>query len=275
MRSARGSYIDTSLTPFSQNQHKKLEHRVRVSKKMSGNSTIAYEGHTLPPLIKGVLIKRYKRFLADVMLADGSTVTAHCPNSGSMRGCCEPGRPVYISQSDNPKRKLKYTWELMEMPQTLIGINTLVPNKLVMASIAHGLVPELSGYTQFKPEIKTSDHTRLDILLTRDNGEKCYVEVKNCTLVEDGMARFPDAVTTRGQKHLAELERLAGQGHRAIIFFLIQRMDAHAFMAASDIDPVYADALARVVKNGVEVIARSAVMTRRMISMGDVLPVKL
>ncbi len=236
---------------------------------------MTYKGHALPPLIKGVLVKRYKRFLADVKLADGSTVTAHCPNSGSMRGCCEPGRPVYLSQSDNPKRKLKYTWELMEMPQTLIGINTLVPNKLVIGAIAHGQVPEVVGYTQFKPEIKTSDHTRLDMLLTRDNGEQCYVEVKNCTLVEDGMARFPDAVTIRGQKHLMELERLVDDGHRAVIFFLIQRMDAKAFKPAADIDPVYADALARVVKNGVEVIARSAVMTREMISMGEALPVML
>jgi len=236
---------------------------------------MTYDGHPLPPLIEGVLVKRYKRFLADVILKDGTTVTAHCPNSGSMRGCCEPGRPVYLSQSDNPKRKLKYTWELMEMPDTLIGINTLIPNKLVLSSIAHGLVPELSGYTQFKPEIKTSDHTRLDILLTRDNAEQCFVEVKNCTLVEDGIARFPDAVTTRGQKHLFELERLVEEGHRGVIFFLIQRMDATAFMPAADIDPVYADALARVVKNGVEVIARSAVMTRQMISMGETLPVTL
>jgi len=236
---------------------------------------MTYEGYPLPRLIKGVLIKRYKRFLADVMLNDGTMVTAHCPNSGSMRGCCEPGRPVYLSQSDNPKRKLKYTWELMEMPQTLIGINTLIPNKLVITSIAHGVVPELSGYSQFKAEIKTSDHTRLDILLTRDNGEKCYVEVKNCTLVEEGVARFPDAVTTRGQKHLDELERLVRKGHRAVIFFLIQRMDARGFKPAADIDPVYAHALARVVKNGVEVIARSAVMTRERISMGEPLPVML
>lgn len=236
---------------------------------------MTYEGHPLPPLIEGVLVKRYKRFLADVMLNDGTLVTAHCPNSGSMRGCCEPGRPVYLSQSDNPKRKLKYTWELMEMPHTLIGINTLIPNKLVLASIAHGLVPELLGYSQFKPEIKTSDHTRLDILLTRDNGEKCYVEVKNCTLVEEGVARFPDAVTTRGQKHLDELEWLAAKGHRAVLFFLIQRMDAISFKPAADIDPVYADALARVAENGVEVIARSAVMTREMISMGKPLPMVL
>ena len=236
---------------------------------------MAYEGHPLPPLMGGILIKRYKRFLADVRLDDGSIVTAHCPNSGSMRGCCEPGRPVYLSQSDNPKRKLKYTWELMEMPQTLIGINTLIPNKLVTASIAHGLVPELSGYTGFRPEVKTSDHTRLDILLTREDGADCYVEVKNCTLVENGVARFPDAVTTRGQKHLSELERLVGEGHRGVIFFLVQRMDANCFMPAADIDPVYAKALARVVRNGVEVIARSAVMTRELISMGEALPVIL
>ncbi len=243
-----------------------------------------YEGCPLPTLISGILIKRYKRFLADVKLNDGTIVTAHCPNSGSMRGCCEPGRPVYLSISKNPKRKLKYTWELLKMPDTLIGINTQLPNRLVRNSIEHGLVQELSGYTTFKSEIKTSEHTRLDILLTKEGEKKrteegeqkriehCYVEVKNCTLVENRVARFPDAVTTRGQKHLLELERLVKEGHRGIIFFLIQRMDADLFMPAADIDPEYARILYDVKKSGVEIIVRSAAMTTEMISLDKAIP---
>ncbi|SLM28142.1 Sugar fermentation stimulation protein homolog [Desulfamplus magnetovallimortis] len=252
-----------------------------------------YKGYKLPPLITGTLIKRYKRFLADIRLNDGSIVTAHCPNSGSMRECCEPGRKAWLSISDNPKRKLKYTWELLEMPESLVGINTIVPNKIVKDSIAHGLVPELSGYTAFKPEIKTSEHTRLDILLTNmdsdnnflKNKEKhnngnvniylqpdCYVEVKNCTLVQNRIARFPDAVTTRGQKHLLELKRLVEEGNRGVIFFLVQRMDADYFMPAADIDPEYAKILFDVHKSGVEIIIRSAMVTPELISIGEPVP---
>ncbi len=255
-----------------------------------------YEGHHLPPLIRGTLVKRYKRFLADVELPDGTVVTAHCPNSGSMKACCEAGRPAYLSTSDNPKRKLKYTWELLEMPESLVGINTQIPNKLVKRSIESGLVPELSGYAFTKSEIKTSEHTRLDILLSNENGltkdqpsnEKattsggtgsenapplnCYIEVKNCTLVENRMARFPDAVTTRGQKHLMELDRLKREGHRAVLFILIQRMDVDAFIPAADIDPEYARLFYDVHQNGVEVIIRRADVTPEKISLGPTIP---
>ena len=236
---------------------------------------MSYEGLKLPPLIKGILIRRYKRFLADIELETGETVTAHCPNSGSMRGCAISGSPVWLSESANPKRKYKYTWELIKVPETLIGINTLVPNKLVKQAIENGLIDELSGYTRVKAEVKTSSHTRLDLLLEDEENQKCYVEIKNCTLVEEGMAMFPDAVTTRGQKHLDELEYLVSQGHRGVIFYLIQRMDAKAFKPAEMIDKVYAEKLKKVVKNGVEIITRDTCITTEVIKVGQPLPVYL
>lgn len=256
----------------------------------TSSTRFPYEGHLLPPLIQGTLIKRYKRFLADMELPDGTVVTAHCPNSGSMKACCESGRTAYLSISDNPKRKLKYTWELLHMPGSLVGINTQVPNKLVKGSIENGLVPELSGYTSFRSEVKTSDHTRLDIRLSKqskvgdahdeteshccnETTSHCYIEVKNCTLVEQGIARFPDAVTTRGQKHLTELDRLLEAGHRAVLFILIQRMDADAFIPAADIDPEYARLFYEVQRNGVEVIVKEAEVTTKKIALSRSIPV--
>ena len=236
---------------------------------------VKYNGYKLPPLIKGVLIKRYKRFLADVLLEKGEMVTAHCPNSGSMKGCADPGSEVWLSRSNNPKRKLKYTWELVKASGTMIGINTQVPNKLVKNSIENGLIKELSGYDRIKPEIKTSTHTRLDLLLEKEGNYKCYVEIKNCTLVEDGMAMFPDAVTTRGQKHLDELDRLVSLGHRGVIFFLIQRMDAIEFKPADMIDSVYAEKLNKVVENGVEVISKDTIIDKASIKIGRSIPCRL
>jgi sugar fermentation stimulation protein A len=218
-----------------------------------------YNGYELPPLIKGKLVKRYKRFLADIELDTGEVITAHCPNSGSMKGCAPPGAEAWISQSTNPKRKLKYTWELTRIDGTFIGINTLVPNRLIKASVENGLISELSGYSQVKSEVKTSEHTRLDLMLKDNNGKQCFVEIKNCTLVENGVARFPDAVTTRGQKHIQELVDLAAKGHRAVLFFLVQRTDANAFTPAADIDPEYAQKLMQARVQGVEIIVRDVV----------------
>jgi sugar fermentation stimulation protein A len=232
--------------------------------------------YMLPPLIPGILIKRYKRFLADVQLVEtGKTVTAHCPNSGSMKGCAEPGSQVFLSENDNPKRKLKYTWELVRTSGTMIGINTQVPNKLVKQSIENNLIEELSGYDRIKAEIKTSEHTRLDLLLEKKDGEKCYVEIKNCTLVENHIAMFPDAVTTRGQKHLTELEGLVSQGHRGVIFYLIQRMDATSFQPADMIDKTYAEKLKRAARNGVEIITRDTIIDTEMIKIGKPIPVNV
>ncbi|MCK5349623.1 MAG: DNA/RNA nuclease SfsA [Desulfobacula sp.] len=234
-----------------------------------------YKGFQLPTLISGILIQRYKRFLADIELDTGEKVTAHCPNSGSMKGCAIPGSQVWLSVSDNPKRKYKHTWELIKVPETMIGINTLVPNKLVKQSIENGLIQELSGYDRVKAEVKTSSHTRLDLLLENEAEEKCYVEIKNCTLVEEGTAMFPDAVTVRGQKHLDELEHLVSLGHRGIIFFLIQRMDAKAFKPAAMIDKVYAEKLKKVVENGVEIIVRDTVINTQVIRIRNIVPVHL
>ncbi|WP_394707247.1 DNA/RNA nuclease SfsA [uncultured Desulfobacter sp.] len=218
-----------------------------------------YKGYELPPLIKGKLLKRYKRFLADIELENGEVVTAHCPNSGSMKGCARPGAEAWISQSTNPKRKLKYTWELTRIDGTVIGINTLVPNRLVKASVENDLIPELSGYSRVTSEVKTSEHTRLDLMLEDDNKKPCFVEIKNCTLVENGVASFPDAVTTRGQKHIQELVALAAGGHRAVLFFLVQRTDADTFTPAADIDPEYAEKLMQARLKGVEIIVRDVV----------------
>ena len=199
-------------------------------------------------------MKRYKRFLADVRLDNGSLVTAHCPNSGTMRACSAPGQPVYLSFHDNPKRKLKYTWELIHMPGSLVGVNTLVPNRLVKQSIENGQVKELTGYDRVRAEVKTSEHSRLDLMLEKEGSRDCFVEVKNCTLVEGRVARFPDAVTARGRKHLLELQRLVAEGYRGVMFFLVQRMDADRFMPADDIDPVYGEELRKAHQNGVEIL---------------------
>ncbi len=235
----------------------------------------------LPPLVAGTLIKRYKRFLADVILETGETVTAHCPNSGSMKGCAIPGSLVFLSQSDNPKRKYRYTWELVQVPGTLIGINTQVPNAFVKQYIEKNLIPELSGYDRVTGEVKTSTHTRLDLVLEKmgnpenRGGQKCFVEIKNCTLVEEGVAMFPDAVTQRGQKHLEELENLAALGHRAVIFFLIQRMDAKGFAPADKIDSAYGEKLRKAFQNGVEIMAWDTVINPRHIRIRRPLPIWL
>jgi sugar fermentation stimulation protein A len=213
-----------------------------------------YRGLPWPRLIQGTLIRRYKRFLADVKLRNGHVVTAHCPNSGSMHTCSEPGRPVYLSRHNDPRRKLRYTWEIIHMPDSLVGVNTLVPNRLVRQGAEEHVISELAGYAQVHPEVKVGQHSRIDLLLERGD-ERCYVEVKNCTLVEGGTASFPDAVTTRGLKHLVELQDLVRAGHRAVIFFLIQRMDAKRFAPADGIDPAYGAELRKAAARGVEVLA--------------------
>jgi sugar fermentation stimulation protein A len=234
------------------------------------------QGLTWPELIPGKLIKRYKQFLADVELEDGTVVTAHCPNSGSMTACSDPGRPVYLSWHDNPKRKLKYTWELIQMPGSLVGVNTLVPNRLVKISIENGLVAELADYETIRPEVPTSKGSRLDLLLTDPLGAKCFVEIKNCTLVNEGVACFPDAVTKRGYKHLKELERLAAEGNRCVMFYCIQRMDAETFQPADHIDAAYGEALREVhLKGGVDILVYDVWIDLKRIVLNRKIPFKL
>ncbi len=206
------------------------------------------------PLIPGILIKRYKRFLADVRLSDGTVVTAHCPNSGSMKTCAQPGWEVRLSQSDNPKRKLKYTWEMVHNGICWIGINTILANKLTVEAISKGIITELQGYEQIQTERKYGTNSRIDVLLS--NGDKrCFVEVKNVTLVEkDGFYRFPDAVTKRGLKHLHELMQMVKEEHCAAMLFAIQRTDGSIFKPADHIDPEYGKALRQAFEKGVKIL---------------------
>jgi len=219
-------------------------------------------------LIRGTLIERYKRFLADIRLENDEIVTAHCTNTGSMMGCKEPGSPVYISRSENLDRKLPYTWELIKADSTWVGINTLHPNKLVPEAVESGVIEELRGYQSIRREVKVSAHSRLDLCLEGANG-KCFVEVKNVTLVKNGTAAFPDAVSERGTKHLKELIRLKRQGHRAAIVFVIQRSDCDNFRPADEIDSEYGRWLRRAVKAGVEALPYRAKVTSKEILLTD------
>ncbi len=219
-------------------------------------------------LIRGALIQRYKRFLADVRLENGEIVTAHCTNTGSMMGCKEPGSPVYISRSENLNRKLLYTWELIKTDSTWVGINTLHPNKLVPEAVQSGVIAELTGYPSIRREVKVSAHTRLDLCLEGPNGN-CFIEVKNVTLAMNGTAAFPDAVSERGTKHLKALMRLKRQGHRAAIVFVIQRGDCSTFRPADEIDSEYGRWLRKAIKAGVEALPYRAKVTAREIVLTD------
>jgi sugar fermentation stimulation protein A len=226
----------------------------------------------LPPLVAGTLIKRYKRFLADVLLADGSEVTVHCPNSGSMKGCATPGSRVFLSRSPNLKRKYPLGWELVETNGFWAGINTGLPNYLTREAIENGTVLELQGYTTIRPEVPYGQHSRIDLLLEGPTG-RCYVEVKNVTLVEGNRALFPDAVTTRGQKHLLELMRVVREGDRGVIFFTVQRRDGDSVSPADLIDPEYGRLLRLALDNGVEALAYRALVTPEEIVLTERLPV--
>jgi sugar fermentation stimulation protein A len=207
-----------------------------------------------PDLVEGILLRRYKRFIADVRLKDGQMVSVHCPNSGSMRGCSEPGRRVYLSVHNSSHRKFPYTWELIDMGTSLVGINTIVPNHLVRKAVSKGKIKGLTGYETIDTEVRYATGTRFDLLLKGD-ARKCFVEVKNCTLVEYNTAYFPDAITIRGLRHLRDLQSAVRRGYRAVIFFLIQRMDATRFAPADHIDPEYGKELTKALSNGVEIMA--------------------
>ncbi len=230
-------------------------------------------GLAMPELIPGILIRRYKRFLADIRLDGGKTIIAHCPNSGAMTACCEPGRRVYVSCHDRPERKLKYTWELIDMPTSMVGVNTLVPNRLIRNAILRKEIPAFVDYDTVVPEVRAGKHSRLDLMLEDGSARKCYVEIKNCTLVDDkGVAMFPDAVTSRGRQHLLVLQELKNNGHRCAMIFLIQRMDAHCFAPADHIDPAYGAALRTAVKNGVEMFVYDVTLDLQQIRLGQTVP---
>lgn len=227
-----------------------------------------------PKLISGTLIKRYKRFLCDVRLRNNHTVTAHCPNTGSMAGCYKPGCHVYLSRHNQPHRKLKYTLEMTDMGSSLVGVNTMVPNKLVKESILEGRVRELSGYSSVRSEVPYGTNSRIDLLL--ENGkQRCFVEIKNCTLLEGRVAYFPDAVSTRGLKHLLELQREVHAGNRCVMFYLIQRSDAQLFKPADHIDKDYGEALRRVLNDGVEIIVYDVKLNSNEILLNKPIPFEL
>lgn len=226
------------------------------------------------PLSRAILVRRYKRFLADVRLDNGQELTIHCPNSGSMQSCSEPGSPVCYSTSDNPKRKYPNTLEMVHNGATWIGVNTSRSNEIVAEALRNGWIKELNQFDQLRKEIKTSEGSRLDLLLER-GAEKIYIEIKNCSLAEDRCALFPDAVTSRGTKHLTELARLVSEGHEGVIFFLVQRLDADHFAPAAAIDPLYARTLRDVHQRGVKILAYQAEVTPESIAVVRQLPVVL
>ena len=208
------------------------------------------------PLHDAVLIKRYKRFLADVELANGETVTAHCPNPGSMMGLKTPGSRCWLSHTDDPRRKLAYTLEVLEADNTLVGINTNRPNRLAEDAVAAGVIPALAGYETLRREVKYGANSRIDLLLEDPGRPSAYVEVKNCHLMRTpGLAEFPDSVTSRGAKHLGELSDMVRQGYRAVQLFIVQRNDCDQLAPADDLDPVYAQALRDAAASGVEIMA--------------------
>jgi len=207
------------------------------------------------PLAHGRLISRYKRFFADVVLDDGRAVTAHCPNPGAMLGLNTPGFGVWLSAADDPKRKLAWTLELVEADGGLVGINTMLPNRLVAEALAADAIPELTGYAVHRREVRFGEASRVDFLLTHPDREPCWLEVKNCHLSRTkGLAEFPDCVAARSLKHLRELETMARAGDRAVVLFVVQRTDCQAFSACHDLDPAFAAGLDHAADTGVEVL---------------------
>jgi sugar fermentation stimulation protein A len=225
------------------------------------------------PLQEAVLIKRYKRFLSDMRLPDGSEVTAHCANPGSMMGLAEPGARTWLSPNTNPKAKLDWRWEIVEADGALVGINTGHPNRIVEDAVKADEILELAGYETVRREVKYGQNSRIDLLLEDADRPDCYVEIKSVTLARDGWAEFPDAVTARGAKHLGELADMAEKGHRAVMFYLAQRDDCDRFRLAGDIDPVYAAAFADARDRGVEAICYSCSISPQGIEIARPLPI--
>ncbi|HYQ57883.1 MAG TPA: DNA/RNA nuclease SfsA [Draconibacterium sp.] len=224
-------------------------------------------------LLHGRLIRRYKRFLADVELDSGEIVVAHCTNSGSMKSCLEKGAEVFLSPVDDPKRKTKFTWEMININDSWVGINTGNPNKLAFEAILGGDIHELAGYTNVRREVKYGD-SRFDIY-AENNSEQCFIEVKNVSMKENEYALFPDAITTRGQKHLKTLIDVKRQGMRAVMLYIIQRSDVRKFAPAKTIDAVYATMLKEALDSGVEILPMQAKVTPEEIKLVRKLPFEL
>ncbi|HBR7308871.1 TPA: DNA/RNA nuclease SfsA [Klebsiella aerogenes] len=230
-----------------------------------------------PPLQSATLIKRYKRFLADVVTPEGQELTLHCPNTGAMTGCAAPGDTVWYSTSDNPKRKYAHTWELTETQQgTVICVNTLRANTLAKEAVLAGNIPELAGYNILKSEVKYGEeNSRIDLMLQAEGRRNCYIEVKSVTLAEKEYGYFPDAVTARGQKHLRELMSVAAAGHRAVILFAVLHSAIDRFSPAHHIDAKYAQLLIEAQEKGVEILAWKAELSTKMMTLNKPIAVAL
>jgi len=226
------------------------------------------------PLIPARLIRRYKRFLADIQLEDGREVTAHCANPGSMMGLAVPGMKIWVEPNDDPKKKLKYGWRLVDHENGhFTGVDTAVPNRALKAALMARDLPELAEYPQVLPEQKYGEKSRIDFLLKGDGLKDAYVEVKSVTLCRQaGLAEFPDSVTARGTKHLGELAAMVDQGHRAVMLYLVQRTDCDRMTLAGDIDPTYQAAFDVARAAGVEVLCYDTRISPRGVEIGQVLP---
>ncbi len=220
-------------------------------------------------LIKAKFVKRYKRFFSDHILEDGKLVTAHCPNTGAMTGVAKEGITSWLSPSNNPKRKLKWTWELTQENNTIVGVNTHSPNKIIQEAINNNEIMELLNYKTLKREVKYGTNSRIDIFLQDEKKIDCYVEIKNVHLSRvKGIAEFPDGITSRGTKHLKELAHVAQSGCRAVMLYLIQRNDCNFFKIAKDIDKEYAKEFINALNAGVEVICIDTILNTNGISIG-------
>ncbi|MBI2719208.1 MAG: DNA/RNA nuclease SfsA [Rhizobiales bacterium] len=232
--------------------------------------------HFASPLIAGSLVKRYKRFLADIILDTGETVTAACPNTGAMLGLNEPGSRVFLSRSERPTRKYPHSWELVELPgRGLVGVNTGAPNRIAAEAIGVGLLSALAGYSSLRQEVKYGRNSRIDILLEGEGRSPCYVEVKNAHLFrKPGLVEFPDCVTERGTKHLHELADMVRAGHRAVMVYLVQAHFPSRFALAEDLDPTYFKAFRQARQAGVEAYALCCNVTPEAITAARALPVE-
>lgn len=222
-------------------------------------------------LVRGTLIRRYKRFLADIRLEDGQEITAHCANTGAMTSCGKPGDQVLLSYNPSPKRKLPYSWELTTTEQSWVIINTSVSNRLVRFALENSQIPELRGYDTVNREVKFGLNSRLDFHLQDNKGilRECYIEVKSVTLKRDHELAFPDTVSTRGTKHLNELAQIAQSGRRAVLFYLVNRSDGDCVKVAKDLDPNYAKAMKNALDSGVEVLAYRSKVSHNGIQLGS------
>jgi sugar fermentation stimulation protein A len=228
--------------------------------------------NTAEPSRSGILLQRYKRFQADIRLGDNSVLTVHCPNSGSMKGCSTPGSAVVVSRSGNSRRKYPWTLEMVRAENVWVGVNTSLTNKLVREALEKRVINDFGPIDSIRGEVRVSAASRLDFLI-RAGGRNIYLEVKNCSLAENGVALFPDAVTARGVRHLLELDRLRRSGHQAALIFCVQRADVLRFMPAAAIDPVYAETLRAVYENGLTVLAYRAEVQPGRIDITEQIPV--